>query len=369
MAKRIRILYTIPNFNTAGSGKSVYDLVKGLDRTVFEPEICCFHNKGNFFKEVEKLNVKIHLFPFTASYTPRISFISRVLKIRKFFKSNKFDIIHSWHWSSDISEPLAAKLAGIPYVYTKKAMGWGNRYWTWRSKLSSKVIVVNADMVNLYFSKMLHKIERFPLAIDTDYYMPLQKQYKSPEGLVFKKDDFIILSVANLVEVKGIETLLEAVRKLNDNRIKILIVGNDKNEYSIALKEKYKNEKNLFFLGKKLDVRPYLALADVFVIPTKDEGRKEGIPNAPLEAMATNCIVLGSNISGISDILKKFSKNLFQASNFDDLANKINAIMNMPISDRIKLEKEMRSNVIKEFSITEFLKNHETLYLNLVKKH
>ena len=90
MNKRIRILYTIPNFNTAGSGKSVYDLVEKLDRTIFEPEICIFHSEGVFFKEVEKLDVKIHVFPFTANYRPHISFLSRVLKIRKFFKENQF---------------------------------------------------------------------------------------------------------------------------------------------------------------------------------------------------------------------------------------------------------------------------------------
>ena len=28
--KKIKILYTIPNFDTAGSGKVVYDLVKGI---------------------------------------------------------------------------------------------------------------------------------------------------------------------------------------------------------------------------------------------------------------------------------------------------------------------------------------------------
>ena len=50
---KIKILFTIPNFDTAGSGKVVYDLVKNLDRSVFEPEICCYHNRGAFFKEIE----------------------------------------------------------------------------------------------------------------------------------------------------------------------------------------------------------------------------------------------------------------------------------------------------------------------------
>jgi len=103
----------------------VYDLVKNLDRSVFEPEICCFHTRGSYFKEIEKLDVKIHLFRFAIAYRPFFTFPFSLLKTVRFFRTHRFDLIHSWHWSSDFSEPLAAKLAGVPYVYTKKAMGWG----------------------------------------------------------------------------------------------------------------------------------------------------------------------------------------------------------------------------------------------------
>lgn len=367
MSKRIRVLYTIPNFNTAGSGKSVYDLVKGLDRTLFDPEICVFHTRGAFFKEVEKLGVKIHVFPFTANYTPRISFLSRVLKIRNFFKQHQFDVIHSWHWSSDISEPLAARLAGIPYVYTKKAMGWGNRYWKWRSQLSSKVIAVNEDMITHYFVNMPNKVERFPLAIDTEVYKKRAVSSEINKETYFKTNDFVILSVANLVAVKGIEILFEAVEQLQDDTIKILIVGNDQNDYGKYLKERYSANKNFVFVGKQLEVRPYLDLADLFVIPTKDEGRREGIPNAPLEAMACECVVVGSNVSGVKDILSAFPDYLFEASNEAALAEKISYVKNMPEEERKRLAASMRAQVVQEFSIEGFLKNHESLYLDMVK--
>jgi glycosyltransferase involved in cell wall biosynthesis len=365
--KRIRVLYTIPNFNTAGSGKSVYDLVNRLDRRVFDPEICCFHDEGAFFEDIKALGVPIHLFPFTTSYTPRLGFLSRVLKIRAFFKSHKFDIIHSWHWSSDISEPLAAKLAGVPYVYTKKAMGWKSRFWKIRSQLSSKVIVVNQDMMTAYFSNMMHKAVQFPLAIDVERYQPSLGSEPLKQQLGLSSDDFVIISVANLVEVKGIETLLEAVNQLHNSKIKVLVVGGDSSEYAIALKSKYKTYSHINFIGKQLDVRPYLALSDLFVIPTKDEGRREGIPNAPLEAMSMKRIVLGSDISGVRDILKVFPDCMFKADDIASLKRKIETVMNLPESDRMKLEENMRKRVVEEFSIEDFIERHQVLYQKLVK--
>ena len=68
---KIRILYTIPNFDTAGSGKALLKIASNLDRNFFEPHIACFHNKGFFFKEVKKTNIPIHIINLTTKMIPR----------------------------------------------------------------------------------------------------------------------------------------------------------------------------------------------------------------------------------------------------------------------------------------------------------
>ena len=364
--KKIKILYTIPNFDTAGSGKVVYDLVKGLDKQRFAPEICCFHNKGGFFKEVAQLDVKIHLFPFAINYKPYVTFPMRLLKIVRFFSKNQFDIIHSWHWSSDFSEPLAAKLAGIPFVYTKKAMGWGNKSWVWRSKLSSKIIAINKDMLTQFFSKMKHKVDEVPLGVDTQLFKPSPKKYTTPEGITFTKDDFVIVSVANLVPVKGIEVLLKAVEEINDATIKVMIIGDASSDYGQELQQQFNNEQ-IYFVGKKLDVRPYLAMADLFVIPTKDEGRKEGMPIAPLEAMASQRIVIGSKVSGITDILKDFKENIFEPDNVEALKQHILRGKMLNSDEKKFLELKSRKCVVNYFSLEKFILNHEEFYSNILR--
>ncbi len=363
MSQKIKILYTIPNFDTAGSGKVVYDLVKGLDKTIFAPEICVFHTRGAFFKKVQELRIPIHVFQFTTEYKPLSTFFFRVWKIRCFFKKHKFDVIHSWHWSSDFSEPLAAKLAGIPFLYTKKAMGWGNKSWVWRSKLSSKIIAINNDMVNDFFKWIPDKVIQLPLGVDTTEYKPQDKDLELAGSLGLIEDDFIVVTVVNMVPVKGIEILLEAVRIINNERIKVLIIGNDESDYAEALKIKYHTDEFLF-LGKKMDVKPYLALSNVFVIPTKNEGRKEGMPIAPLEAMAMGIPVIGSNISGIKDVLYKYPQFLFEPSDSNDLAKKINIFVNNNEFNSL----ELIDMVYQNFSLNSFIKQRESLYKLMVYK-
>ena len=91
---KLKILYTIPNFDTAGSGKVLYDLVKGLDKGIYEVEIACSSNRGAFFKEIESLGVPIHIVETTTPYRPYLTLLPRIRGIRKFIKENKFDIVH-----------------------------------------------------------------------------------------------------------------------------------------------------------------------------------------------------------------------------------------------------------------------------------
>ena len=360
MRNKIKILYTIPNFDTAGSGKVVYDLVRGLDKDKFSPEICCFHSKGAFFKEISALGVPIHIFKFTTNLQPYITLVFRIFKIISFFKKHKFDIIHSWHWSSDITEPLAAKFAGIKWIYTKKSMSWGSpKKWKLRSKLSSKILVLNSDMLPRYFKNQQDKIELIYLGVDLKKYKPQKKIYTTPLGHEFAKKDFVIVTVANLVPIKGIEYLIKAVNKINDASIKLLIVGNNKNKYGQTLLSENTNP-NIIFIDKQLDVRPYHAVSDVFVIPTKTSW--EGLPVAPLEAMSATRIVIGSNVEGVREVLFNFKNCMFPPKDSQKIKEKIEWIRAMNTEEKEILQHQMRKEIEKNFSLAVCISKHEQIY-------
>lgn len=364
--KKIKILFTIPNFDTAGSGKVVYDLANNLDKELFEIEIACSHNRGEFYSLIEALGFKMHLLTTTTDYRPFWGLFFRLLRIRKFFKSNKFDIIHSWHWSSDWSEPLAARLAGIPWVYTKKAMSWGSaRNWKIRSRLATAITTINPDMKELYFSQFKN-IRLLPLGLDTNFYTYQEKKLEFKD-LKYNQDDFLVISVVNLIKSKGIEILVEAAKLIDDSKIKFLIVGDYSSEYGQWVYKKVADENltdKIHFTGKVLDVRNYIALSDMFVTPTNVNW--EGMPMAPVEAMSSGRIVVGTNTSGINYILEDFPELLVPPNDPQAIAKKILEIKLMPIEARILLAKKIRNKVEKEFSAQQFGNNYGNLYLELV---
>ena len=129
----------------------------------------------------------------------------------------------------------------------------------------------------------------------------------------------IIISVANLVPVKGIELLLDAFERLTANYPdwKLLIVGNDTTEYGAELKrkllEKPSIREKVIFTWRQKNIRKFLDISEIYVQPTLKKGRMEGAPFAILEAMANGKIVVGSDIQGIKDQLEQFSNNQFKA--------------------------------------------------------
>lgn len=359
--KKIRVLYTIPNFDTAGSGRVLYELAKNLDKSKFEIEIACRHKGGKFFKEVEELGFPIHILNTSVNYKPFVSLLARVLSVSRFFKENNYDIIHSWHWSSDWTEPLAARMARVKWIYTKKAMSWGNRNWKIRSRFANFIITINEEM-KLYFPNKKAQ-ELIPIGIDTEFYKP-HLSSKIPDGI------FHIVTVANLVPVKGIENLLQAIALMDGSSIQLKIVGDNNNEYGKGLASLAHNLKiadRVIFTGKVLDVRPFISESDLYIIPTLNEGRKEGMPMALVEAMSLGIPVLGSNISGINFVLKEFPELLFPTKNATALKEKIESIRQLSIEARNEIGFNLRQYCIENFTIQDFIRSHEKVYMQCVK--
>lgn len=356
---KVKILYTIPNFDTAGSGKVLYDLAKNLDKEKFEVEIACNNTRGAFFTEVEKLGLPIHIIESTKPFRPYYNLIFRIKPFKDFIRKNKFDIVHSWHWSSDWTEVLAARLGGAKFIYTKKAMTWGNIHWKIRSYMSNFIITINAEMSNYFPNKKAQKL--IPLGLDTQYYNSGSFPKKE------KTSVFKIITVANLVPVKGIEILIRAVKFLDNPDIRLEVLGDDRDDYAVVLKQLVKElqlENQVAFLGKHTDVRPFLAQADLYIIPSK----KEGMPMALVEAMTMGIPVLGSDIPGINFVLKDFPELLFEASDAESLSGKILLFYKKTQEEKQDIGQQLRKYCISNFSIEKFIKEHEDLYLKLARK-
>jgi len=364
LSKKWRILFTIPNFDTAGSGKALFNIATRLDKNIFEPHICCFHNKGDYFNTVNSTGIPTHIFQTTTPMKPRFKGILTCFRIARYFKQLNMDLIHSFHYAPDYSEALAAKIAGIPWIYTKKNMNWGGKSkngWKLRTVLADHIIAQNKSMINWFFSNSKN-ISLIPRGVDINHFSPKSKNLNLLEQLLIPKTEKVILTVANLVPVKGIEVLLDTFELLskNNNNITLLIVGENNNEYGTTLKKKSKRMKfnhKILFIGKVQNIVDYYSIADIFILPTLKKG--EGCPVSLLEAMACGLPVLASDIPGIQDILEPIHHCLFNSGDVPELQKGIEKLL---IKNENKKNENNRDQIKMNYSIEKEVKSHEIIY-------
>ncbi len=362
MKRPLRILYTIPNFDTAGSGKALLKIARGLDPRRFEPHILCMHDRGAFFETVRRSGIPVHLFQYTTPMTPRLPGLRNVWKIRRFFASLKVDLIHSFHYSDEYSEALAARLAGIRWTFTKKNMSWGGNAWKVRSALAHGIVAQNTDMMRRFFPGW-RKVTLIPRGVDVAEFAPdpdRRSQWRREMGVAPGRR--VVLTVANLVPVKGVEVLLEAFEQVASDAI-LWVVGDDAGDYGRMLKERAASgpaADRIRFTGKVMNVRDYLNAADIFVLPTRGTG--EGSPVAMLEAMATGKVVLGSAVPGIKDQLERFPEHLFPAGSADALAEKLGRWLSASDAELTAAGEAFRQEAVGRFSLEKEIERHQAFY-------
>ena len=334
----------------------------------------CMHDRGAFFQVVKASGIPVHIYPYTTEMKPYWKGLLNCWKISREFKRINPDIIHSFHYSADYSEALAARMAGIKWVYTKKNMNWGGgsaNAWKLRTWLASGIAAQNTDMIKDFFPGN-PKVKLIPRGVNIQEFAfdPTLPDVRLQYGI--PSNQKIIISVANLVPVKGIEVLLEAFRNLLPQYPDwtLMIAGEDQNEYGHSLKETCRNwgiQDKVVFTGKVSDVKKHLQLAEIFVLPTLNQGRKEGSPVSLLEAMSNGRCVLGSAVPGIKDQLSAFKEFLFQAGNPEELKLKLSQLMALDASDRFQIGASLQKFSQVNYPISKEVRLHEELYLSVLQ--
>lgn len=371
-SKRIKILFTIPNFDTAGSGKALMNIALGLNSEKFEPMIACLHDQGAYFNQVKASGLPVFVFNYLAPARPVFQLLSKSWTVSRKFREINPDIIHSFHYSSDYSEAIAACMAGIPWIYTKKNMGWFGpsiRAWKLRTLLARHVLAQNTDMLRHFFPGK-SKVSLVPRGVNASYFSSSAPDNSIRRQMGTDMNNRLLICVANFVPVKGIEVLIDAFEMVSDvNEDWVLwLVGDNSNEYGKFLQSKASQTKvanRIKFSGKQADVRPFLNHAEIFVLPTLDEGRREGSPVALLEAMANSKYVIGSNVPGIRDQLRDFPDSLFVAGDRTDLAEKLRKLFLNDSSMNIELGQLFYQHVCKNYTIEREIGLHEQVYFNV----
>jgi len=158
----------------------------------------------------------------------------------------------------------------------------------------------------------------------------------------FNDTDVIIGSCGNLVSVKRFDWLILAAKTLVEYspHLKLIIIGDGPLHKELLDIIMSNNLHNHVFLPGHIE-KPELLFAglDIFCMPSKSEG----LSGTLMDALVRNVPLLGTDTSGINDIINQDNGFLFKSDSFDDLQKKL-----LTLSSDKKLRKKLRENFSKD---------------------
>ncbi len=368
MIKILRITTVSHSLDLLLKGQLRYMVDKGNEVHI----ACTYDDKVNFLEEREC--VKYHKLNLTRTINP-FKDILALYNLINLIRKIKPDIVHSHSPKAGIVGMLAAfickvplkvhTVAGLPLVETR---GVKKNVLLMVEKLTyfcADYVLPNSIKQKEFINEHILINDKIQVigkgssnGIDLKYFNP--DNFNSKDNRLFREQygiapsDIVLCFVGRLTNYKGINELINAFCNLQEEffNIKLFLVGpiEDINPLAVNTKDEIKNNTSIFSVGHQDDIRPFLAVSDIFVFPSY----REGFPQSLMQAAAMNLPCIASDINGCNEIIQDGVNGiLIPPKNTDAI---VRVVKNMIYNEefRLSLAKKARKNMLENFEQTDF---------------
>lgn len=300
-----------------------------LSRTVnsfLVPHIKKIINEGNIVdcacyidEEVDKSltadGVRLFNIPFTRNpfHPKNFKAFMQLIKIQTEFK---YDIVH-------VHTPIAAlygrllklRFPNLKTIYTVHGfhfykgapfVNWGIYYPIERimANYTDTIITMNHEDYEKackFNVRNTHKVNGVGVKLSS-YNPELFNKGSIREKLNLKKEDFVIIMIAEVNKNKNHKQMIEAIDilKKKGKNVKVICAGDGPLLYSLKKEvTKRKLQEDIQFLGNRNDINELITACDIGILMSY----REGLPRNIMELMACKKPVIGTDIRGIRDLV------------------------------------------------------------------
>lgn len=382
MRKQIKILFVVKNLSVGGAQIRTVHLANGLSEAGFQVRIASLGKTNHICEELSDDVVFSCSKYFDALrsvplLSPVLSSLYGIYEIVRRVLSGNPDVICAMHWAAKIPASFAGMILGKKTVlveinnseYELELKGVKNK---WHPKFFARkityslasAVVANsrglADSTASYFN--LPKVGTIYNGID----MKTVKRMSSESVESFWPDDNIplVVTAGRLVEQKGFEFLIEAIKILNDEKVEIrlLILGEGKLRRQLERKIENHGISDLVRIsGFMQNPYSYMVKGDIFACSSLSEG----MSNTILEAMALHLPIVSTDHEfGAGEMIKHGVNGLLVP--VGDSKAMADAVRDL-ITDK-ELGKKLVSQadlVIREFTLETMVERHGNLFKSI----
>lgn len=364
----MKILHLITELAPAGAERCVYELATRMDPAKFDVSVAALRG-GAFADRLCEAGIHVDILGVRGKFD-----VGKLPKLRKLIRGLQPDILHTHLFHADFAGRLAAwpmrlgHLVHTVHIAEERFRPWQFAFQRITDGMCDTIIAVSPSACDHHARKCRIAPDRYvviPNGVDVAAYSRdeqartrLRKEWNVAER------EFLLAFVGRCDHQKGVDTLLEAMRRINrtGEAVKLVIAGDGPQAEMVR---RFVSDdpagKNVLYLGFSDRVAQLLSAADALAMPS----RWEGFGLAAAEAMAASLPLIATSASGIKDVVVADETALvIRPEDAEGLAGCIRHLADdRQLADR--LGKAGRKRVSDKFDVANTVAAHEALYLSI----
>ncbi len=359
---RPHVVHVIDELPPDGAERLIADILRHRSPR-FRFSVLCLIRGGALEQEIRDLGVPVTIMGGPLGPT-------LVLRLVRWFRQQQAEVVHTHLFMADSYARLAARLAGVPAVFStahntvvceghaRRAI---HRALSW---ISTRVIACSGEVGRVMREQ--DRLRSSRLVVISNGINIARVAGARPDGV---REEFSVPDGSPLIGVigrlhpaKGHTDLFAAMVRLRETGLKptCLVIGSG--DSRAQLEEECRQlglADQVVFTGQRSDVPRLLAAIDVLAMPS----RWEGLPIVLLEAMAMSRAIVATRVSGIPEVIHHDDSGLLvSAANPSELADALRRVLTDP-SLRERLGRRALETVRQRFDVAQTARAYEALYL------
>jgi glycosyltransferase involved in cell wall biosynthesis len=362
-----RVLHLIAGLGIGGAERTLVQLATGLDPRRFVSSVLALDAAEGALAEalrsrgipVDGLDVRRR--------GPAAGLAALVGRLRR----ERPEVLHTWMFHANLPGRIAGSLVGIPAIVSSEhTLGQESQRRYLASRATGRLADAHVCVSQAVASFALERIGLpgrrlivIPNGIDVDAFRRRRSPEAARTGLGLGADGPVVGTVSQLKQVKRVDVLLDALGRLPGQRL--LVVGDGERRRALeARADALGLSRRLRFCGEQADPRAHLEAMDVFALASDFEG----LPVAPLEAMAMGLPVVATDVGGTREVVEDGATGtLVPRGDPIRLAEALGRLLRDPCL-RARFGARGLERVTRGFGAQAMVRRYEALYAELLAR-
>ncbi len=359
-------MFAVTTLKYGGAETLLSNLIQRIDRTRFNPELCCIKTRGQL-GDLLSDSIPTYAYGQRSRYDVRVlTWMSNLLRRRNIDALVTVGAGDKMFWGR-----LAARRAGVPVIVSAlHTTGWPdcvgrlNRLLTPLSDAFVGVARSHGQFLVHGERFPAEKVHVIPNGVDLDRFAPAERSPSLVEELGLPADAPVAGIVARLEKVKNHEMFLRVaveVRRHVPNAHFLVIGDGPRRPQLQSLAADLNLQDCVHFLGNRADVPALLQLMNVFLLTSHNEAN----PVSILESLATGVPVIATRVGAISEtVLDGVNGYTIEPGDEAQMVDRITALFRSPERAR-RMGAAGRDHVARHWSLEQMVSSYERLISSL----